>query len=651
MKNIVLKRLSLLNFKGLRQLTADFGEQVTDIRGANATGKTTVFDAFRWVLFGKDSTDRKDFNIKTLDEDGKPLERLPHEVTALISVNGEDITLKKCYSEKWTKKRGSVEEVFSGHTVECFFNDVPCTVKEYEAKVSEICDEQVFRLITDPLCFTAQKKDVQRIFLIRMTGNVEDATIIGTNPDFAPLAAMLTGKTLEELKRETAAKKRKIKDGIDKIPARIDERKRDMPEAYDWSAVEANIRVHEYEIERTDGQIADMGKVAREAMKQKDDIAKKIADTKKLIADRRYSLEESILSSYRAAIRDHREAISSATEKRHERQTKAIAIQRMQNELAALNEKRTNLITEWRAIKAESFIEPDPACFVCPTCKRPLDADDIESKTEEMRALFNSGRAERLEKNREQGLLLKQDIEAREEAIKEASNYLFMLESDIAEIENSAIFKEEPVKPETGQAVSEDAKIQELEAETERLQKEFDKGFSAPDTSELQELKRKHQEALEEDKAKLRNRETINAINGRILELEQEYRKGQEEVARLEGLEYVMAQFGKARMEQLEKRINGLFTIVRFKMYEQQINGGEVETCEAMVDGVPFADLNNAAKTNAGLDIINAICKAYGTTAPVFLDNREGVTQIIPTQSQIVNLIVDAQCTQLTITK
>ena len=183
-KEITILQLSLLNFKGIRSLTVNFGEHETNIFGANGTGKTTVFDAFRWVLFGKDCNDRKDFNIKTLGKDGKPIERIPHEVTVKLVVGGEEITLKKCYVEKWTKKRGQALETFSGNGVECYYNEVPCSAKEYDAKVSEICDEQVFKLITNPLFFTAQKKDFQRSILIRMAGDVTNQELISSNPSF-----------------------------------------------------------------------------------------------------------------------------------------------------------------------------------------------------------------------------------------------------------------------------------------------------------------------------------------------------------------------------------------------------------------------------------------------------------------------------------
>lgn len=69
MSTITLKSLLLVNFKGVRELRLDFTQQVTVISGENGTGKTTIFDAFHWLLFGKDSTGRSDsnFNIKTID--------------------------------------------------------------------------------------------------------------------------------------------------------------------------------------------------------------------------------------------------------------------------------------------------------------------------------------------------------------------------------------------------------------------------------------------------------------------------------------------------------------------------------------------------------------------------------------------------------
>jgi DNA repair exonuclease SbcCD ATPase subunit len=649
MKEIIILRLTLLNFKGIRSLTVDFDEHETNIYGANAAGKTTVFDAFRWVLFGKDCNDRKDFNIKTIGADGKPIERLPHEVTADLVVDGEQITLKKCYVEKWTKKRGSAVETFSGHAVECYYNDVPCSVKEYEAKVSEICDEQVFKLITNPLFFTSQKKDFQRGMLINLAGDVTNQELVDENPEFSELVGMLSGKTVEELKREVASKKRKIKDGIDNIPARIDERKRDMPEVLDWSAIETNIKVHEYEITQLDAQIADRSKAFNEITKHKQEVAKQLSEVKSSITARQFELKDKLLADYNESRRSHDTAVQRATTLCNERRVKGLALPRLEKELASLKEKREGLIAEWRNIKAMTFAEPDRNEFVCPTCKRPLEADDVDAKIEELRTAFNADKSKRLESNKTLGIETKNAIEAKEAEIKAINDGCFKLDNEIAEIENSASYKTEPTEPNIEPMIEADSTLQELKAKVANLQTELDKEVSAPDTSDLQELKSKHQEAINADKVKLHNRETIANSNKRIKELEDEYKTSQDELARLEGIEFTIQQFCKARIEHVESRINGMFKLVRFKMYEQQINGGEIETCEATVNGVPFSDLNNAMKINAGLDIINAICAANGIIAPIFIDNRESVSDIVSTQSQIVNLIVDANCKTLKI--
>ena len=649
MKEIILLRLTLLNFKGIRSLTVDFDEHETNIYGANAAGKTTVFDAFRWVLFGKDCNDRKDFNIKTIGADGKPIERLPHEVTADLVVDGEQITLKKCYVEKWTKKRGSAVETFTGHAVECYYNDVPCSVKEYEAKVSEICDEQVFKLITNPLFFTSQKKDFQRGLLIRLAGDVTDQELVDENPEFADLVSMLSGKTVEELKREVNSKKRKIKDGIDSIPARIDERKRDMPEERDWSKLEQEITACEQRINGIDAQIAARAQVYDGITQHKQEVAKELSSVKSAITARQYELKDKLLAKYNESRRAHDTAVQRAASLRNERRVNALALPRLEKELQTLNEKRETLIAEWRKIKAETFVEPDRNEFVCPTCKRPLETDDIEATLEELRTSFNADVSRRLERNKAVGIETKNAIEAKTAEIKAVNDACFKLDNEVAEIENSSAYKEDPVQPNIEPMIAQDEQLLSLKGKAVNLQTELDSEVSAPDTSDLQDKKRMEQDTINGDKEWLRDRDIIAASKKRIQELEEEYKSSQDELARLEGIEFTIQQFCKARIEHVESRINGMFKLVRFKMYEQQINGGEIETCEATVDGVPFSDLNNAMKINAGLDIINAICRANNIVAPIFIDNRESVSDIVSTQSQIVNLIVDANSKTLKI--
>lgn len=650
MKEIIIRRLTLLNFKGIRTLTVDFDQNETNIFGANGSGKTTIFDAFRWLLFGKDGNDRKDFNIKTLGRDGRSIERLPHEVEAVIEVNGEEITLKKCFTEKWQKKRGSAVETFNGHMVECFYNEVPCSVTEYERKVADICNEQVFKLITNPLYFTAQRKDFQRGMLISMAGEISNSDIVAENPELADLVAALTGKTLEEYKREVANKKRRIKDGIDTIPARIDERKREIPEEADWAALEAGIEQSQKRIVELDAQIADRSRAFNEITAKRSETARTLSAKKSALTAREYELKDKLLADYNNAKRAHDTAVNNELQLRNERRMRALALPRLENEVAQLTEQKENVLKpEFRAICAEQFVAPDPDSFVCPTCKRPLDVSDVEAKTEELRKAFERDKEMRKENNKVRGRELAAQISAKQEEINAINKATFELDTRIAEIQNSQAFKDEPTMPDIAPALASDQTLASLRAEIEKLQQELDAPITAPDVSDLQEAKEKEQQKINANRYRLRDKELIESNNRRIKELEHEYQESQNELARLEGIEFKIQQFAKARIEQVESRINGLFKMVRFKMYEQQINGGEIETCEATVDGVPFSDLNNASKINAGLDIINAISRANGIVAPIFIDNRESVSDIIDTEAQVINLVVAAECSTLKI--
>lgn len=648
MKSIVIRQLTLLNFKGIRNLTVDFDLNETNIFGYNGTGKTTVFDAFTWLLFGKDSKDRKDFNIKTLDANNQPIERIPHEVTACIEVNGEEINLKKCYNEVWTKKRGSAVETFNGHSVECFYNDVPCSVTEYAKKVAEICDEQVFKLITNPLYFTAQKKDYQRTMLFRLAGDVTNDDVLARYPEFESLVAMLSGKTLEELKREVQSKKRKIKDGVETIPARIDERKRDMPDTQDWAKLEAEIAGLEQQLADIDAQIADRSKSYNEATKQKQEVARQLSEVKSAITAREYELKDKLLADYNQAKREHDNAVSRVATLNNDRKYKSLSLQRAEKELADLNAERERLLAEWRAIKGEVLVI-DEDNFICPTCKRALDETDIEEKKAQMANDFNANISRKLERNKARGMEVKAAIDAKDAEITTIKNAIFAIDNEIAQLSASKAYSNVPAMPDVVPAINADKEIINLRNKATDLQNQLNQEITAPATSDLSERKRAIEDNIRNNKVWLADRERIANNNKRIAELEKEYTESQAQLAELEGVEYNIQQFSKARIEQVESRINGMFNLVKFKMFEQQINGGEIETCEATVNGVPFSDLNDAMKINAGLDIINAISRANGIVAPIFIDNRESVCEIVSGLAQIVNLIVDANCKTLKI--
>lgn len=638
-KRIIIKTLDLLNFKGVPQKTIEFNRAVTNILGRNGSGKTTVFDAFTYVLFGKDSKGRKDFNIKTLDENNKAIPDIPHEVTCVLDVNGETIELKRGYYEKWTTKRGSATKEFTGHEEKRFYNGVPCSVREFSDKIAAICDETVFKFITSPMYFTSQKPDIQREMLFRMAGEVSDAEIAKGNAEFEDLLSRLTGKTMDEYKREIAAKKRRIKQEIDGLPARIDERKRDAAQPEDWKALEGELSAKIEELEGIDRQLSD-GRAAYEAQNE---ARKAMARTLYSITDkkeaRRRAIIDGLLKEYREQTKERERLLSEIQDKKNYRTSIAVSISTTRRELNEAAELRQALLAEWNGINRETLNISDDE-FTCPTCGRKYDVAEIEARQQEISERFQRNKAERLANNKKQGLEVKAKIEGLQARLEDFEAKKGLLDVEIEKLSQNELLGRQMQEPETEGVVEADKEYVELCNQETDIRNQL---ASAPDTwdgSELLAGKRLLSDNISDLKVRLSKREAIAQNEKRIAELEAMLKEQTQELSELEGIEFCMAQFSKAKVEAVEDRINSMFSIVRFKMFEQQINGGEVETCEATVDGVPYSDLNNAAKINAGLDIINAICRSEDVYAPIFIDNAESVNALLMTQSQMVRLVV-----------
>lgn len=638
-KTIKLKSLELLNFKGIADLKIEFASDTTNISGRNGSGKTTIFDAFTYVLFGKDSHDRKDFNIKTLGPDGKPLPKIPHEVKCVLDVDGEAVELQRRYCEKWTKRRGSAVEEFSGHEEERFVNGVPCSVKDYNAKVAEICGESVFKFITNPLYFNAQKTDVQRAMLFRMAGGVSDSEVASGNAAFEALLKKLTGKTLDEYKREIAAKKRRIKESVESIPARIDERRRDTPDTEDWAALEDEKADLKAQIDALDGQLSDISKLVEAEMQSRKGIMDELNRVRMAKQERDMFLHNKLLADYNKHIAEYNDTKARLRRLGDECSSIAGDITAAELGMENLKQERERLLAAYRAISAETLTF-DESGFVCPTCGRKYDLAEIEARQQDMSEKFRADKAQRLEANKTKGLAIKTKIEAQERNLADLRGLYAQRQAEYQTLSESPILGQQMAKPDVSEAIRSDKEYIALTNKETDLVNQLQSEGRTYDTSSIKLQKDAVLEEISEIDGRLAKRETIQRNEKRIAELEQELKAQSQELATLEGKEFTIAQFGRARVTAIESRINAMFSVVKFKMFEQQINGGEVETCEAMVDGVPYSDLNNAGKINAGLDIINAICRYEQVYAPIFIDNAESVNALLPTASQTIRLVV-----------
>ncbi len=283
-KQIILNSLKLKNFKGIKDLTIDFSN-ITNIFGENATGKTTINDAFTWLLFDKDSKDRTSFEIKTLDSNNNVIHGLEHEVTGVLNVDGKNITLSKIYKEKWTKRRGEAEKQLTGHETIYSIDEVPVKKKEYQEFINNIIHENLFKLITNPLYFSTNMKwQDGRTTLLDIIGDITDEKVVNYKNDLKPLLELLGDKDIDTLKKSIQARKRKLNDEIKAIPIRIDEANNSIKEI-DFEALEFRKRGIVSGIKSLEEQLLDSSKMSEEVLKEKD----KLYSLKSKLKDMEYN--------------------------------------------------------------------------------------------------------------------------------------------------------------------------------------------------------------------------------------------------------------------------------------------------------------------------------------------------------------------------
>jgi chromosome segregation ATPase len=467
---------------------------------------------------------------------------------------------------------------------------------EWGEKITSICSVQVFKFITNPLYFSAQKKRCSGAMLFRLQGfsRCGDSR---RNRRFHGLLQSLKvrhGRDKREIARETQKQQNRG------IPVRIDERKRVLPEAVIWMLLFDDLNTKKSQLSDIEKAIADKSQAYKNASDTRLKLQQKLSNLRQEKQNREFKIKESVQSDYYAECKSQRELNDNLSLSQNELSRVRSEMQGYQKDLEALKAKREALIAEWREIKARTLQFKDDE-FICPTCKRPLDIDDIERKQNEMTANFNTKKASDLEENNRKGQQVKKNTQETEALIKKCEERISELESRIETIKNNPLYIKSIVAPDAAPAIAADEEIKKLSQEIAELEETVNTPIDVPDTAELNEQKKSITDEIDAIKAKLAKKETIERNEARIKELEKQLREQSEELAQLEGIEFTMAAFSKARIEAVENRINGLFSLVKFKMFEQQINGGEVETCEATVNGVPYSDLNNAMTINQDL--------------------------------------------------
>ncbi len=644
MKQVTLKSLTLCNFKGEKERTTNFNPDITTISGGNGMGKSRHFDAFVWLLFGKDTQDRKDYEVKTRIN-GEELHNVECSVSGVIVVDGQEITLKRAFVEDWIKPRGKLERVFKGNHTECWWNETPVNVTEYGKRVATIIDSSLFKMITNPAFFVNMPWKLQREQLFQLAGTITDSEIASQKPEFALLLDKISGKSLADFKNELSARKKRLQDELGQIQPRIDQTHKMKPENEDFHAIEMEIERIDKEIAGIDNAIADITAAIRRQYEAEQDKQKRVNTLKSECQQILFDAKTKAQNAAFEANATRRELESKVKDKEREVEQARKDINAGRVEIAKIHREIEKIKDEQDKLRSDWFVENEKAYngeTTCPHCGQDLP-EDMVSKAREV---FNKAQSDKCNAISANGKQLGEQVAELEAKIADAQTYvdnttktLDTLNAELDALKNE--WFEIPV-------VDAAAVVPELIPEWVAKQKEIaniestiSSDNSGVDATDLQAQKAELNKKRGELVARLANRAAIARCEKEIADLEAKGKDLAQQIADAEREECTIEQFTKTKIEECENRINAMFKVVSFRLFEYTIEGNPVETCIPTINGVPYGSANTASKINAGLDIINTLCKFYGVCAPVFIDNRESINEIIATESQIINLVVN----------
>jgi DNA repair protein SbcC/Rad50 len=637
--NIKLNSLKIENFKGIKNFQVEFGAG-TVIKAENGVGKTTVYDAFLWLLFNKDSTGRTDFDLRPLDKNNKPIKGLVLAVTAELDLDGAVHIFKKENHEKIVK--GQIR----GYETLCYIDEVPKKVGEYADYIEEIIPETNFKMLTNLRHFNEWLKWTERRkVLLDIAGTIEE-------PDgFDELYAALNGRTIDDYKKVLAGQRDRLKKDRDEINPRIDELNKALPEQSEADTKELTAKRDETKavILNLSKKINDL--FTHEAARQKQ--IESLNNLKLKLANRAMQLSndtsnvKTLLkekSDIDIALADVRQKVSLAEQ---EISLWTSKIQSKQFKLDEVLSRRTALITQWQTLKDAKI---DATCYAC---KQTLPTDKVAS--------LEKARQLELEVITKKGCDCKREIDEVQSAIeglqKELTAYqdeLAKAQTDLRDAETAKAKRfteiESLMKSNKTIPPEQDQVWQSISAEIARASDGIE--VSVSDQMQIiQDEKIKKSDELEMLNNVLAQADNTAKSKLRIKELEAKEKELAQQIAGVEKQLADIGEYTKQVSALIEDAVNGKFKHVTFKLFEQLQNGNIEDTCVAILNGVPYADMSYGQRIFVGIDIINVLSKHYGLSVPLFIDNAEGLTLPVEAQSQVIQLFAQKGITKLTVEK
>ena len=631
--------LKLENFCGISGIAVDFDGRNAVVYGENGTGKTTLCDAYQWLFTNKDSELSADFNIKRIDKSGNEAHKTDHVVSGFFEIDGIQFRLKKTYHEIWTKKRGSSEPEMTGHTTDYEFDGVPCTKKEYDAKVNDkIKNAEVFLMLTNPVYFSdILPWEKRREIIIDIIGDISDEDVFNYNVELLPLKDVLKDRTFEEYKKVIKANSKKINKKLKEIPVRMSEQERNL---IDVSGID--IEAEKSKIEDLKKQISEKEKeISR--IENGDEIQNLNAEIKVIelkmfdiksaatkVNQIKIENQSNIVESLKFDL-DEAEAVLNVAKKQASDSEKQIS-----EKQAKLDECRK----VWIIINSEQFEEKEPP-KICECCGKPYSENERAEIRLNAKSEFNLKKAIALEANAEAGKSISNELQKLKESFKSKIGNVegFMAGMKNAKEKYDNAFKDfQALKEYKFEPDSEYLKFQndidEFELKKDRIAKDIDP-----------EIKRIKSEIAEIEGMKTVPNENIQKINDnkkakkRINDLEIELKEASAQFEKYENELFMMDEFTRVKVELAEKKIDKNFDVARFKMFDMQINGGLKDTCQTTFNGLPFSSCSGGEKIIVGLDIIKTLQKHYDFYPPIFIDQAGEITKRFDIDCQVVRFV------------
>lgn len=632
-----LLRLTLDNFKGTKHFSLDLPEGCSAaVYGENGTGKTTLADAWCWLLFGVDSKGQSDSKNGGFQVSTKGTNGLDYSVSAVIELDGRTHTLRRVYREEFSRKNGESEKGQAKNHTDYYLDDTPLkTKKQYDAFIDTLFpSREIGRALTIPSYFPRELEPGSRreLLLKLFSPEITEDSVMDRHPELARLRTYKGYKTVEQYREWAKGKRTAINKVLDSIPGRIDEanlaKREEVPTPEDDAVFQR--------LQAEKAKLAMKISAIRSGSAQMDAIRRK-SETEALLSERRATYMGKFLhandalnadaQALRKEISDKERAVFLLKRKKEER---ILFMEGIRKEIDHLGE-------EWQEWQGKRF---DESSTVCPTCGQPLPPEQIQ----EAREKFNLTRSETIRQIEEQGTQLRERLKRDSAAVKEEQKTITAAEQELAELQEkldklaAAIVTPPPFEE------TEDFRKLTKEIEGLRQEEAILKVSAEKQLAPLLEKEEAIQQRLDELARKRLNVEMNRQQEQRIRDLLAKQKELNLQLTTLDDGLTLADQFIRLRAMDLEEDINSHFEVVRWKLFDMQVNGGVKTCCEAMADNdngifVEYgSNLNDGRRIQAGVDIINAITKATGVTAPIWIDGAGELTKKLNTQSQCIRL-------------